>query len=146
MSQQIKEALENAYRIFEGYRVDPDFDFAAEVSASGGEHRRMKDALVKSPLRELPPSLAFAYVEYIDAAHFEGGYRINEFRYFLPRVLELIALQSPGSCWAMECLARNLIRANFRETWPNAEVEAIDGVVTVMDLDFPALRPMFEPP
>ncbi len=135
MSPNLIEAIEASYRIFEKYHIGPDLDFAANVTASDGEQAQMKGELISNPLRSLSPDLVFAYAEYIDAAHYEGGYRSNEFRYFLPRLLELVATQALGSDWALECLRRNLDRAHFRRAWPGPEVEAIDLILSLADLE-----------
>ncbi|MXQ11344.1 hypothetical protein [Microvirga makkahensis] len=102
----------------------------------------MTRELIGNPLRGLSPDLVFAYPEYIDAAPYEGAYRANEFRYFLPRLLELVAAKAPGSDWALECLRGNLDRAHFRRAWPGPEVEAIDLVLSLADLESSNSRPI----
>ena len=114
MSPNLMAAVEGCYRVFAEYGKSSDLDFAAQVGIREAERIRMKREIMTSPLRTLTPDLAFAYIDYIDAAHYDGGYRADEFRYFLPRALELIAAKAPGSGWALECIMRALSRANAR--------------------------------
>ena len=135
MSPNLMAAVEGCYRVFAEYGKSSDLDFAAQVGIREAERIRMKRDIMTSPLRTLTPELAFAYIDSIDAAHYDGGYRADEFRHFLPRALELIAAKAPGSGWALECIMRALSRANARQLWPAPEIEAVDRLVSLLDDD-----------
>ena len=49
----------------------------------------------------------------------------REFRYFLPRYFELIALNQPPD-WGIDICLRRLGYARWRETWPKPEEDIID--------------------
>lgn len=126
-----EDDIETAYRVFSRYRLNGVPDFAARVGASDAENSRQRDMLERVPLRDLPLETVAAYVDYIDAAHYDGGYRADEFRYFLPRILELIA-GDPGRAEAYDLpdmLERILARGRARQRWPAEEVDAIGHIV-----------------
>ena len=87
--------------------------------------------LTGMPLRALPLEAIDAYLEYIDAAHYDGAFRADEFRYFLPRALELLASGEPphGAPWMRERLERSLERGQAHAAWPANEVAAIDRML-----------------
>jgi hypothetical protein len=113
------------------YRIGGNLDFAARVSASDEEHHRLRRTLAETPLRELPAEAVDAYLEYIDAAHYDGGFDADQLRYYLPRVLELLALADrPAKLpWMPEHLERILDRGSARMTWPAAEIAAIGRIL-----------------
>jgi hypothetical protein len=128
-------AIEAAYRAFASYRVGRGLDFAARVSASEAERQLLRRLMVETPLRSLPLHVIEAYFEYIDAAHYDGAYRADELRYFLPRALELIASGEThlGAPWLRERIERILERGNARATWLAEETAAIDRVLLRCD-------------
>jgi hypothetical protein len=128
-------AIENAYRAFARYRAGADLDFAAQPGLREHERARLCRILASTPLRALPSDAIEAYFDYIDAAHDDGGFRADEFRYFLPRALELLTLERGAArSWLRECLDRCFARAAMRTAWPADEVEAIDRVLRAHDL------------
>src|SRR5262249_38576889 len=85
----------------------------------GNEHR-----LPNTPLREVPAALL---AEYTASAHsWDDGPVAREFRYFLPRYLELIAVNDPPDTLGLEICLRRLGRSTWRETWPRQEQDVID--------------------
>jgi hypothetical protein len=122
-------AIENAYRAFARYRAGAGLDFAAQPGLREDERTRLRRVLATTPLRALPSDAIEAYFDYIDAAHDDGGFRADEFRYFLPRALELLTLERGAARpWLRECLDRSFARTDIRTAWPTDEVEAIDRV------------------
>ena len=130
MSSDIELAVAQAYDVFARYRIGADLDFAAQVGLYEREHERLRHILTTTPLRDLPRDAIDAYFDYIDAAYYDGTFNADEFRYFLPRALAVVAHEpaSTGSSWLRECLDRSFERAAIRARWPADEVQAIDGV------------------
>jgi hypothetical protein len=126
-----RDAVETAYRVFASYRIGRAIDFAARVSASDEERALLRAMLTGMPLRTLPLEAIDAYLEYIDAAYYDGAFPADEFRYFLPRALELLASGKPphGAPWMRERLERILVRGQARAAWPANEAAAIDRVL-----------------
>ena len=50
----------------------------------------------------------------------------REFRYFMPRYLELIARDDPPDNMGIDICLRRLGRSTWRETWPREEEDVID--------------------
>lgn len=126
-----RPTIENAYAVFAPYRVGHDLDYGARVGASDSEFAHLRRTLAETPLRALSFDAVAAYIEYIDAAHYDGGFRADELRYFLPRTLELLATDAKRAEARdlAEMLKRILARANARAAWPTAEIDAIDRVL-----------------
>jgi hypothetical protein len=134
MTPDLQAAVETAYRTFAPHGRPRHIDFAARVGASEEQRLALHTVLRTTPLRDLPLVAIDAYVEYIAAAHYDGGYRADEVRHFLPRALELIARGETrkGAPWLRENLALILERG-ARETWPATEIAAIDAVLAATD-------------
>jgi hypothetical protein len=127
MQDESAPAINEAYRVFSRYRIGTDIDFAARVEVSDEEHRRIKEALTHSSLRTLSLEDTVAYFDYIDAAYYDGAFRTNEFRYFLPRALELIAREPAESDgWLRQCLQRCLARSSAISHWPQVELSVMN--------------------
>jgi hypothetical protein len=127
------ELIENTYNAFSEYRLGADhIDFAAAVDVNREENERLHQTLISIPLRSLPPDAVCAYFDYVDAAHYDGQFHASEFRYFLPRALELIVLEHRYSTsWSQECIERSLSRASAPSVWPIAEIAAIKRILAL---------------
>ena len=80
--------------------------------------------LVSTPLREIPSELL---AEYTNSAHgWDDDMILADMRYFLPRYLDLIAVDDvPSQLSLSQCLIR-LSDAHWREKWPADEVDILD--------------------
>jgi hypothetical protein len=118
--------VEDAYRIFSKYRIGDDLDFAAAVGVSDNDNQRMKKILRDTPLRLIPFEEIQAYFDYIDAAHYDGKFRPDEFRYFLPRALEFLVRNPADSVeWLRKCLKTGLSRCSAASQWPEVELAVV---------------------
>src|SRR5262249_9081342 len=64
---------------------------------------------------------------YTGSAHdWDDGPVAREFRYFMPRYLELIALNDPPDTMGIDICLRRLGRSTWRETWPRQEQDIVD--------------------
>lgn len=80
--------------------------------------------LTRTPLRDIP---ALTLAEYTNSAH-EWTERVaDQLRYFLPRCFELIALDNVPDDLGIETCLKRLSNADWRRTWPQAEVKAIEN-------------------
>ena len=127
----IDTAIAHAYDVFARYHIGADLDFAVKPGLRERERERLRHMLVTTPLRDLPRDAVDAYFDYVDAAHDDGAFCADEFRYFLPRALDLVAREPAGTgpSWLRECLDRGCERATIRSHWPAEEVEAVDRVL-----------------
>jgi hypothetical protein len=132
MTPELQSAVENAYRAFASHRIGRRIDFGSRVGTTEAAHEAMLKVLTQTPLRALPPESVEAYFDYIAAAYYDGGFDDDEFRYFLPRALELIAQRADNTLFMREYLGPILERGNARIAWPAAEVEALDRVLTLI--------------
>jgi len=134
MTPELQAAVENAYTALAGYRVGLELDFAARVDTSDDAHRRLRVVLTTTPLRSLSFEAIEAYFDYVDAAHYDGAFRADEVRYFLPRALEPLARNGVVSTpsWLQECVERCLDRSVARAAWPPIEIAAVDGVLDAL--------------
>ncbi|WP_072392862.1 hypothetical protein [Hyphomicrobium sp. CS1GBMeth3] len=120
MTPELRTTIEDAYRVFGGYRLDGALIVCnCNCCVSAESERR----LIRTPLREIPYQLL---AEYTDSAHGWDEIVADNMRYFLPRYFELIALNSsPFDMHIDDCL-RRLAHARWRDEWPAAEAEIID--------------------
>src|SRR5262245_51114724 len=90
MTPELKALVEDAYRIFGEYRIRHSLTVCHCNSCMTVENEQH---LLATPLREIPAALL---AEYTGSAHdWDDGPVAREFRYFMPRYLELIALNDP---------------------------------------------------
>jgi hypothetical protein len=119
MDAAVQQAVENAYRVFARYDLGGGLEVCRCNVCVAPDQERL---LTQTPLREIP-SLTLA--EYTNSAH-EWTERVaGQLRYFLPRYFELIAQGDIPSNLGIETCLDRLFHANWRETWPQAEVQAI---------------------
>ena len=134
MSNEIHLAVEEAYRVFGQYHLSNDIDFAARVSVSVEENARLRSVLETVALRSLPVEAIEAYFEYISAAHYGGKFNAFEFRYFLPRGLELLAFKNAERYpWLRDDIERSLTRVSAYSQWPPAEVASINRLLRICE-------------
>jgi hypothetical protein len=119
MDADLQAAIENAYRVFAAYELDDGIDVCRCNSCVGPEQERL---LATTPVRALSRDLLS---EYTHSAHSWNDRVADEFRHFLPRYFELIAVRE-DPCQFGTCLDR-LANAAYRPDWPRAEADAIDG-------------------
>lgn len=94
--------------------------------------------LVETPLREISWELL---AEYTNSAHEWDEVAESEFRYFLPRYLELIALNQPPDHLGLQICLRRLANVDWRNYWVPADVAVLDAffvellLVHLQDID-----------
>lgn len=121
MTPTAKAIVEDGYRIFAGYRLAPPLTVCHCPVCMTPETER---ELVTTPLRALQSPLLG---EYTNSAHgWDDDAVATEMRYFLPRYLELIALDNPPDCLGLAPCLRRLGDADWRSKWPAAETELLD--------------------
>jgi len=123
-----EKIVEKAYRTFEGYNLRKPLDFAADVGVSDEENNRLRDILENVPLRRIPMEAIHAYYDYVNAAHYDGQFSADDFRYFLPRALELLIEEfvhmrpSLEADWLLSCIRRAISRSSAKTRWPQKEI------------------------
>ena len=119
---ELQTAIEELYRVFEGYRLSANTD-PCPCCHSPEEDRRLRS----KPLRNLSSEDLWQYTT--DALYTWGGE--NEFKHFLPRILELLTLVGePSSVFVdPECVLGKLTYSSQGKTswhrWPTLEQAAI---------------------
>jgi hypothetical protein len=115
-SAALAAATEELYRVFSGYRLKPHLD-ACPHCVDDHDHARIH----ARPLRELS---AEDLARYAGKAMSTWG-DVNDFRHFLPRLLELGL--TTGSDWVyVELVLGKLAYASWR-TWPKQEQAAVES-------------------
>lgn len=121
MTPALKAIVEDGYRVFGGYRLAPSLVVCHCPVCMTPETER---ELITTPLRDLQSPLL---AEYTNSAHGWDDDRVAaDMRYFLPRYLELIALDNPPDCLGLPPCLRRLGGAAWRSKWPAPEVELLD--------------------
>ncbi|NVO15742.1 MAG: hypothetical protein HXX10_17045 [Rhodoplanes sp.] len=121
MTPDLAAAIAGAYRVFGRYRMSGAVTVCRCNVCVGPDDAR---ALSILPLTSISSSLL---AQYTHSAHEWDDDVAYEFRYFLPRYLDLIAAgDAPSTTGAEICLER-LHRADYRNAWPAAERDAIDA-------------------
>jgi hypothetical protein len=120
MTPELKDIVEEAYRVFSGYTVRRTLTVCHCNCCMSVE---TEQDLLETPLREIPHELL---AEYTNSAHdWDDGPVAHQMRYFLPRYFELIALNSDPFDMDIDICLRRLAKAGWREKWPAREVEII---------------------
>lgn len=121
MTPTLKAIVEDGYRIFGGYRLDSRLAVCHCPACMTPETER---ELITTPLRALQSPLLG---EYTNSAHgWDDDAVAAEMRYFLPRYLELIALDDPPDYLGLPPCLRRLGDADWRSKWPDAETDLLD--------------------
>jgi hypothetical protein len=121
ITPELQGAITNAYEVFAHYSLGGTIEVCRyDVCVLSQAERE----LIETPLREIPRALLAEYTS--SAPGYAEGKIANDFRYLLPRYLELIANDEfPTLNLESETLSR-LGSANYRNLWPQAEVTAVD--------------------
>ncbi|MCC7252882.1 hypothetical protein [Hyphomicrobium sp.] len=122
MTPELQAIVDEAYRVFGRYEITtPTLTVCNCNCCMTVEIER---ELIKTPLREIPSDVL---AEYTNSAHgWDDGPIAREMRYFLPRYLELIALDDPPDNMGIDICLRRLGYAKWREKWPDDEVQLLD--------------------
>jgi hypothetical protein len=121
LSPSLHAVIDEAYSLFGHRSIGIPFGVCKCNVCCSDENEQL---LAKTNLRNISSALLS---EYTNSAHgydeFSDGHTL---RYFLPRYLELIALNDPPHYGDLShCLGR-LGKANYRSNWPAAETELLD--------------------
>ena len=121
LSPELRALIEEAYDVFAAHSVGLPLGVCKCNCCCDDEHERL---LVKTPLRQLSSAILS---EYTNSAHgYDEHADGHALRYFLPRYLELIALNDPPHHGDLpHCLAR-LGTANYRQNWAPKERDLLD--------------------
>jgi hypothetical protein len=121
MTPELKDIVEESYRVFGGYSVRRSLSVCHCNCCMTVE---AEQDLLTTPLREIPSGLL---AEYTNSAHdWDDGPVAHQMRYFLPRYFELIAAGDAPCNMGLDICLRRLGRAGWREKWPAAEAQLID--------------------
>lgn len=122
MSNRMTNAVEAAYRVFAPYRVGKRLSVCNCPVCMTEEDEVL---LATTPLRQIPARLI---AEYTNSAHetLPGSIEADEFRYFLPRYLDLMAAGEAPCHMGFEICLRRVERSEFRRAWPAEEIAVID--------------------
>ncbi len=121
MRPQLRAVVDDAYDVFGEYRIRHSLSVCHCNSCMSVEHER---ELLKTRLREIPANLL---AEYTGSAHsWDDGPVAREMRHFVPRYLELIALDDPPDTGGIDICLRRLAQADWRAKWPDRECQIID--------------------
>jgi hypothetical protein len=120
----LRQVVEDAYRVFSPYLPHPSTQLTV-CYCNCCMTRETEAALRKTPLRSLTTELLS---EYTNSAHgWDDDYISREFRYFLPRYMDLMASGEIPCYNGLECTFSRLQGVNWRATWPADEVRVLDG-------------------
>lgn len=121
MTPRLAAAVDASYAAFAGYRLWGNI-VACHCNSCMTEETEKE--LVRTPLRQISTELLS---EYTNSAHgYDTDVIEHEFKYFLPRYLDLIAHCKPPHYMDSNTCLHRLGDANFRAAWPRHEVEAVD--------------------
>jgi hypothetical protein len=117
----VDSAVGDLYRVFQPYRIGPDF-IGCECCVDPRDTAR----LVQTPL----PDLKLADVDSYSFNAMTTWGDVGHFKHFLPRLLELAA-QDPEGFLAFEVLLGKLEYGKWRD-WPHFERAAVEGFLTAL--------------
>lgn len=123
MTPELRAAIERAYRVFSPYS-DVFGSKSLEVCRCPCcMYEEAEHALLNTPLREITP---LDLGEYTNSAHgWDDNVIAHEFRYFLPRYLELIARYDPLDYIGFTGALCRMGEANWLDKWPEEQVDCI---------------------
>jgi len=120
MTPELHAIVEEAYGLFARYTLSAPLTVCHCDCCMSEESERV---LLARPLKEIPAELL---AEYTNSAHTWDDKVAREMRYFLPRYLELIALDDPPDHLGLDICLRRLAEAHWHEKWPAAEAYILD--------------------
>lgn len=113
-------AVANAYQVFAHHKIGRTLD-VCRCPVCFGDGTVIEARLVRTPLREVTSA---DLSEYTNSAHGWG----DDMLYLLPRYLDLIAQGEPPHHYGgIEYALSRLQHTPWRDTWPAAERDALDG-------------------
>lgn len=119
ITPDLEAAINAAYGTFAIYHLNGNFTYCDCPVCMSNEVARQLSSL---PLKDITAALL---AEYTNSAHAYDEITVEpEFKHFLPRYLELIALCDPPSHLGLETSLTRL--EGYRNRWPDAEIKAID--------------------
>lgn len=118
MSTSLEAALDELYSVFG--RPKPPKVIAHCSHCIRGDH--IKQLLAPVPLRDVPVEALLSYT--MSAADTVGS--ASDFRYFLPRILDIAVAGGFGGYPDLEFILRRFVLANWRK-WPERERQAVIG-------------------
>lgn len=131
MHPDLRDAVENAYRVFSGERLGTRLNVCRCplcFSTGNGHYLATEKRLIEPPLRDIRAvDLSF----YSQSAH---GWH-DEMRYFLPRYLDLIARGENPSGSEPDWALIRLRSKDWKNDWPKGEKEAIDRFLLALLAD-----------
>jgi hypothetical protein len=120
MTPELERAIANARTAFARYKLGGRITVCSCPSCVGPAQER---ALVATPRDQISAELL---AEYTHSAHGWDERVAEDFRYFLPRYFELIAIGQTPAHFGPELGLARLANVAYREQWPQAEADAID--------------------
>ena len=120
MTPELARAVADAAKVFARYALNGRIIVCKCPVCVSDETER---ELIRTPLPQVTSGLLS---EYTHSAHGWDGRIENDFRYFLPRYFELIASGDVPSNTGIETCLERMHPANYRETWPQKEANAVD--------------------
>lgn len=118
-TDRLTDAIEQAYQRFATYSITAPLIYCDCPVCMTPQIAAM---LLNTPLKQIQPNIL---AEYTNSAHgYDPDIIEPQFKYFLPRYLELIANDDPPTHQDLECC---LIRLDgYRDNWPMDEIATID--------------------
>lgn len=121
MTPALTAIVEESYRVFGGYALGPALTVCRCPVCMAPKTER---ELITTPLSQLQSPLL---AEYTNSAHgWDDDCVATEMRYFLPRYLELIALNNAPDHLGLPACLRRLAEADWRSKWPAQEIDLLD--------------------
>ncbi len=121
MVTSLDAVIGEAYDIFSRYRLQRTLGVChCSVCLTDANESQ----LLATPLRAISADLLAAYTDAVVAAN--AAQLGCEFRYFLPRYLDLIARDQPPDTMGFDICLRRLRDCEWRSAWPKAQMRVID--------------------
>lgn len=120
LTEELRRVVDEAYAAFAPYTIGSALIVCHCPVCMTDEVER---ELVRTPLREISSALL---AKYTTSAHSWDNQVARELRYFLPRYFELIGANDAPCSMGTEICLRRLRDADWRASWPPAEVDLID--------------------
>lgn len=130
----LEQAIANAYRVFAKYRLSGSLILCTCQVCVGPEAERELNTL---PVRNMPVD---TLAEYTHSAHGWNDDIDLQFRRFVPRYFELIAVGTPPTKLSQATCLERLKEAEYRSRWPREDADAVDAFFLAL-LGFKLLEP-----